>query len=82
MITLIDYLQARLKVVIWTCYGILVFIAVFAAMVDRSHAHSWVEKNIPFFWSIFGLVAAAAIIGIARWYGRSGIQTREDYYDK
>ena len=50
-------------------------------MVDKSHAHTWAEKHIPFFWSIYGFVAAAAAIGIARWYGHSGIQCREDYYD-
>ena len=81
MITFIEYLQARMKTVIMVCYVLLVIVAAFAAAVDKSHAHSWVEQNIPFFWSIFGFLAAAAIIGIARWFGRSGIQQPEDYYE-
>ena len=31
---------------------------------------------------IFGFIAAAVIIGIAYWYGRSGIMVDEDYYDR
>lgn len=54
----------------------------YSLVVDSSHAHSWVEKNIPFFWSLFGFCAAAAIIGIAYWFGHSGIMVREDYYEK
>lgn len=81
MIKLIEYLQARIKVVILACYILLALIVAFAAMVDRSHAHTSIEQNISFFWSLFGFVAAAVIIGIAYWYGRSGIQARTDYYD-
>jgi len=81
MIKLIDYLQERIKTVICVCYGLLALVATFASMVDKSHAHTWVEQNIPVYWSLFGLVAAAVIIGIAYWYGRSGIQARTDYYD-
>lgn len=81
MIKLIDFLQERIKTVILVCYILLALIVVFAAMVDKSHAHTWVEQNIPFYWSLFGFVAAAVIIGVAYWYGRSGIQTRTNYYD-
>jgi len=82
MSNLIDYLRDRLTVVISTCIGLLALIIVFSFYVDRGHAHTWVEKNIPFFWSVFGFIAAAVIIGAARWFGKSGIMTREDYYDK
>ena len=82
MTHLIDYLRDRLKVVITTCIGLLGGIVLLACIVDRSHAHTWAEQNIPFFWSLFGFVAAAVIIGVARWFGQSGILTREDYYDK
>jgi len=78
---MIEYLQARLQIVKWTCYLLLAGIIVFACVVDRGHAHTLVERMIPFFWSVFGFIAAAIIIGVARWYGHSGIMTREDYYD-
>lgn len=81
MIKLIDYLQQRMKLVIGACYLALALIAAFAAIVDKHHAHTWVEQNIPMYWSLFGFVAAAVIIGIAYWYGRSGIQARTNYYD-
>jgi predicted tellurium resistance membrane protein TerC len=81
MIRLIDYLQERIRTVIWTCYGLLAFIAVFALLVDRGHAHTSVERALPVFWSLFGFAAAAIIIGVAYWYGRSGIQARTNYYD-
>jgi uncharacterized membrane protein len=82
MIRFIEYLQTqRMKTVILVSYILLVIIAVFAAMVDKSHAHTWVEQHIPFFWSIFGFCAAAAVIGIARWFSKAGIQQPEDYYE-
>jgi len=81
MIQLIDYLQKRIKTVIQTCYGLLVFIVIFALLVDRSHAHTWIEHALPFLWSLFGFAAAAIIIGFASWYGRSGIQARTNYYE-
>lgn len=79
---LIDSLRERIKTVIGTCYGILALVMAHSLYVDKSHAHSWAEQHIPFFWSIFGFAAAAAIIGFARWYGHSGIMTRPDYYDR
>ncbi len=81
MIKLIDYLQQRMKIVIAVCYGLLALVATFAAMVDKSHAHTWVEQNIPLYWSLFGFAAASVIIAVAYWYGRSGIQARTNYYD-
>jgi predicted tellurium resistance membrane protein TerC len=79
---LIDYLRERLPNVVKTCYGILALVMVSSLIVDSSHAHTWVEKYIPFFWSFFGFGAAAVIIGFARWFGHSGIMTRPDYYDR
>ncbi len=78
---IIEYLQARLKVVIWTCYFLLGGIVVFACMIDRTHAHTAEGRALPIFWSLFGFIAAVIFIGVARWYGHSGIMTREDYYD-
>lgn len=82
MIKFIEYLQTRMKTVIMVCYVLLILTAAFAVIVDKHHAHTWVEQNIPFFWSIFGFCAAAAIIGIARWFGKAGIQVPEDYYEQ
>lgn len=79
---LLAYLRDRLPTVIGTCYGILALILAFSLIVDTGHAHTWVEKHIPFFWSFFGFGVAAVIIGFARWYGHSGIMTRPDYYDQ
>lgn len=52
------------------------------AAVDTSHAHTWLEKYIPGFWAIFAFLATCILIFVAGWFGRSGIQTREDYYDR
>lgn len=79
---IIEYLHERLRIVIGTCYGLLALFLAYSMYVDKSHAHTWVEQHIPFFWSMFGFAAAAAIIGIAYWFGHSGIMARKDYYEK
>ncbi|PID71836.1 MAG: hypothetical protein CSB34_05470 [Desulfobulbus propionicus] len=81
MIQLIEFLQTHIKIVVWGCYGLLAAIVGFALVVDTHHAHSWVEQHIPAFWSVFGLGAAAVIIGVSRWFGKAGIQVRTDFYD-
>lgn len=81
MNNLIDYLRERLDTVIKTCYGILAVVLAYSLYVDKSHAHTWVEHNLPFFWSLFGFAAAAIIIGAAYWFGHSGIMARKDFYD-
>ncbi len=81
MTNFIEYLRARIKTIVWICYGLLTLIAVFSFYFDTSHAHTWAEQHIPFFWSFFGFGAAAVIIGFTRWFGRSGIQARTDYYE-
>lgn len=82
MNNLIEYLQQRIKIVTGTCYGILALTLAYSMYVDKSHAHTWVEQNIPFFWSLFGFGAAAIIIGFVYWFGHSGIMVRPDYYEK
>lgn len=74
IIQLIEYLQARLGLVARICYGLLALAVIYGLGVDKHHAHTWVEQNIPGFWAIFGLAAAGILIGFARWYGLSGIQ--------
>ena len=79
---LIDYLGDRLETVVKICFGILAFVLAYSMYVDKSHAHTWVEQNVPFFWSLFGFAAAAIIIGVAYWFGHSGIMARKDFYDE
>ncbi len=82
MTKLIDYLSECCGTVILACFGLLAVTVFLSFYVDKGHAHTWVEQNIPFFWSVFGFVAAVVIIFFARWFGHSGIMTSEDYYDK
>ncbi|MDH4319316.1 MAG: hypothetical protein OEV64_13060 [Desulfobulbaceae bacterium] len=82
MTHLIEYLRDHLKIVIGCCYGVLGLIIFLAFYVDNHHAHTVAEQKIPFFWSLFGFIAAGVIIRVAGWYGKSGIQTSEDYYDR
>ena len=82
MNNLIDYLRDQLETVIKTCFGILALTLAYSLYVDTSHAHTWVEQNIPFFWSLFGFAAAAIIIRVAYWFGHSGIMARKDFYDE
>lgn len=81
IVNLIDYLRDRLQAVTYFCYAAMAFIVFWSMSVDTSHAHTWAEKMIPGFWSLFGLISCAIVIMVARWFGRSGIQVREDYYD-
>ena len=80
MTTLIAYCQANFKMVKAVCFVLLALVAGAALLVDTHHAHTWVERHFPFFWSFFGFGAAAAIIGLARWLGRSGIQAGPGIY--
>ena len=81
IVNLIDYLRGRLQYVAFCCYLAMASIVVWSLTVDKSHAHTWAEKMIPGFWGLFGLFSCAIVIMVARWYGNSGIQAREDYYD-
>lgn len=82
IIELIDYLKERQRAVRIAC-GIAVAVMLIWTMVgvDNSHAHTWMEKHIPGFWALFTLGACLVLIFLARWLGKSGIMTREDYYD-
>jgi len=78
----IKYLRDRLKLVIKWCYVALALLVAWdLAFVDKSHAHTAIER-IPGFWAVFGFVACVLIIYVSKWFGHLGIMTREDYYDK
>ncbi|WP_136806892.1 hypothetical protein [Desulfosediminicola flagellatus] len=81
IVNLIEYLKERPQAVKQTCYGGIALIMLWSVIaVDTHHAHTWLEK-IPFFWSLFGLISCVVLIFVATWFGKSGIQTRENYYD-
>jgi len=82
IIKIIDYLKERPKTVRVSSYiGIGILLIWSITGVDTHHAHTWAEMHIPGFWSLFGLGACIVLIFFARWFGKSGIMTREDYYD-
>ena len=80
MTNLIASLQAHLRTVVVLCFVLLGLVAGSSLLIDTHHAHTWAEQHVPFFWSFFGFGAAAVIIGVARWFGRSGIQAPTDFY--
>ena len=82
IITLIDFLKARLQAVKIAFYiGTAIMLVWSVVAVDTHHAHTWMEAHLPAFWSIFTLLACVVLIYFSRWFGKSGISTREDYYD-
>jgi drug/metabolite transporter (DMT)-like permease len=88
IVRLIDFLRDRLKLVIRAGYCLLVLlVALDAFVVDKHHAHTWIE-HLPGFWSVFGFLACVIIILASKWYGHAkwlglfSIMTREDYYDR
>ena len=80
MTNLLASLQANEKTVRAVCWALLAVFAGATFFVDNHHAHTWAERHVPCFWSVFGFGAAAVIIGVARWLGRSGIQTGPEVY--
>ena len=82
MISLIEFFREHLKGLMVACLILIGLIALWGTfMVDTSHAHTKIEQ-FPFFWSLFGLIGGALLILLSRFFGRLGIMTREDYYDK
>lgn len=82
MIQLIDFIKIYVQGFKITALILSVIILLWTALgVDTHHAHTWVEKHIPLFWSLFTLLSAIVVIFVANFIGKN-IQTREDYYDK
>lgn len=84
IIRFIEFLRQRLKTVVRLALVALLFLIVFDSIpfiVDKEHAHTWVEK-LPGFWSVFGFVGCAILIVVSKWFGHLGIMTRENYYDE
>ena len=82
IINFIDYLKERLQTTKTFFYiGIAVMLVWSAVGINKHHAHTWMEAHIPGFWSLFGLLSCVVLIYFAGWFGKSGVMTREDYYD-
>jgi len=82
IVNFIEFLKARLQTVkICSYIAIAVMLTWSMVGVDTHHAHTWMEAHIPGFWSIFCILSCVVLVYFARWFGKSGIMTREDYYD-
>ncbi len=81
----IEFLRRHLRWVVRICLAVLALIVVLDAipgLVDKEHAHTWVEAHIPGFWALFGLIGCIILILLSKAFGHMGIMTREDYYDE
>lgn len=79
---LIEYLRNRLKTVVYVCYAVLALLVLADLLfVDKEHAHTKPEHWFGF-WAVFGFVGCAVIVLVSKWFGHTGIMTREDYYDE
>jgi hypothetical protein len=82
LVKLIEFLQNRLKTVVWVCGSVLTLLFVLDVFVlDKEEAHTAAE-HLPGFWSWFGFVGCVAIILLSKWFGHAGIMKKEDYYDE
>lgn len=82
IVSFIDYLKERPRTIRTIAYIVMAVILVWSYTgVDTHHAHTWMEAHIPGFWAIFGIISALLLVFFALWFGKSGIMTREDYYD-
>lgn len=82
MIKLIDYIKAHPQGAKWSGLLLVGIILVWSiAGVDNHHAHTWAEKYIPWFWSLFALASAATLIFVAKQASKN-TEASEDYYDK
>ncbi len=82
IVDLIDLLQKNQQTVrVYSIIAIAIMLVWSFLGVDTHHAHTWMEVYIPGFWSIFTLLACVVLIFFSRWLGKSGLETREDYYD-
>ena len=78
----IEFLRNRLKTVIRICFGVLAVLILWdAVLVHKDHAHTSMER-LPAFWSVFGFLGCVVIVLASKWFGHTGIMTREDYYDE
>jgi len=88
IVKFIEYLRARMKLVIRLSYLVLGLLMVhYGIFVDKSSAHTKMEL-LFFFWAAFGFIACVLIIFLSKWYGHVKwfgtdfrVMSPEDYYD-
>ena len=81
MIHVIDFISQKRKGAVMVLVALFIGIVLWSFTVDTSHAHTWAEKHIPGFWSLFGIGSCTVLIFVSRWFSKSGISREEDYYD-
>lgn len=81
MIQIIDFILEKRKIAAVSLVVLIFGIFLWSLLVDTSHAHTWAEKHIPGFWSLFGIGSCIVLIFVARWFSSAGISKGEDYYD-
>ena len=59
----------------------LALIALWSLQVDRHHAHAWVERHLPFFWSFFAFLGGSVILLISKWLTMAGLKGNKGTYD-
>jgi hypothetical protein len=82
MTNIIEFLKNHLRLLGYLGCILLVATAIWSLLIDTHHAHSWVEKHVPAFWSFFGFLGAAVIVLVARVFAKAGIQVDDDFYCK
>lgn len=83
LVRLVDWLAGRRPLVLRLAAGalaVLVLLDAVPGVVDKEHAHTWVE-HLPGFWALFGLIGCVLLVVLSKWFGHRGITKREDYYD-
>jgi hypothetical protein len=84
LLRLINFLRNRLRMVVRVGIAalvVLILLDAVPAIVDKEHAHTAAE-HIPAFWAAFGLLGCLLLVIVSKTFGRLGVSTREDYYDR
>ena len=84
LLRLINFLRDRLRMVVRVGIAalvVLILLDAVPAIVDKEHAHTAAE-HIPAFWAAFGLLGCLLLVIVSKTFGRLGVSTREDYYDR
>lgn len=81
---LIEFLRARLPIVVRICAVILVGLVVLDAipgLIGKDQAHTKLE-HLPGFWAMFGFLGCVLLVLGSKLLGQTGIVRREDYYER
>lgn len=84
LVPIIEWFRARLRLVVKTSLALLALLVILdaiPAVVDKTHAHTEIEKW-PGFWAVFGLGGCAFLILASKAFGKLGIMREEEYYDE